>query len=225
MIAKSRIQWHGQIVKSSLAKESITFPIFPPFVGGILKNFYENYEILIALHCLGCITANNVLPPSRTSPGLEFLNFCNCEMPCYHLCRKATSYWAIWSGKHVWCPLSSTDTDKNRGEGSRLMLAALWQPVPWNMPYSIFSTWIRFSAAHTLQQQRGGEALDSVQLQLFKKKKTGGSLVSDELGSLQRCWLGALSRAGALEGHHKAGEVSLHWSTSSWTGPTDTSSS
>lgn len=94
-------------------------------------------------------------------------------------------------------------TDKNRGEGSRLMLAALWQPVPWNMPCSIFSTWIQFSAAHTLQQQRGGEALDSVQLQLFKKKKRGGSLVSDELGSLQHCSLGTPSRAGTLKGHHQ----------------------
>lgn len=97
-------------------------------------------------------------------------------MSCYHSCGKATSYWAAWSGKHAWCPLPSTDTERNRGEWKRQMLAALWLPVPWKMPCSIYSTCIQFSAAHTLQQQRWGEALDSAQLQLFEKKKEEGVL-------------------------------------------------
>lgn len=128
-------------------------------------------------------------------------------MSCYHSCRKATSYWAVWSGKHAWCPLRSTDTDKNRGEGSRQMLAALWQPVPRKMPCSIFSTWIEFSAAHTLQQQRGGEALDSVQLQPFEKIKKGREFCFWRRGPLQRCCLGHCAEQWHSEGSMRQGRL------------------
>lgn len=42
-----------------------------------IEGFLWKLWSLIALHCLGCITANSALPPSWTSPGLEFLNFCS----------------------------------------------------------------------------------------------------------------------------------------------------
>lgn len=172
---------------------------------------------LVALLCIGYISVNSILLPSCASPWVfEFFVTVKCPATIHAERLRHTEQSGVVNMPDA---LFVLQTDKNRGEGSRQMLAALWQPVPQNMPYSIFSTWTEFSAAHTLQQQRGGEAaLDSVQLRLFEKIKKGREFCFwRRVPSSTAVWVTAQSSATQRAPWHR--ETSLHRSTFCWAGP------
>lgn len=66
-------------------------------------------------------------------------------------------------------------TQTETGERKRQMLAALWQPVPWKMPCSIYSFLIQLSAAHTLQQQSSAAALWEERVLFLKNQVPSGA--------------------------------------------------